>query len=436
MRQATQPPPDQLPATSNKPHLSVVISGAAGNLIEWFDFAVYGYLAVVMGQNFFPSDDPSISMIAAFSAFAAGYLCRPLGGAFFGYLGDKYGEKVVLVSSVLAMGAASGLIAIMPTYESIGVWAAVGLTVLRMVQGFSVGGEFTGSIVFLVKAAPVKQRGFIGSTSNAGAILGFIVGSAVVALLSTLLSNDQLASWGWRIPFAAGFVISIIVLLMRARSLTTSAEPVARDDAEDQESPFFKTVLQNWRVMLQVATLVACANIAFYAMFVYAVDLLSSRFGVASSLALDINTGNMVLMAGFILLGGWLSDRIGRRRVLFIAAGGLLLFPIPLAMLMYHSDPMLILLGQAGFALFAGLGMGVNPVTLVEITPSRVRNTVISLSYNITLGLFGGTTPVIAAWLVRETKSPISPEYYIMIAAALALVVVGLMREPMGHRLD
>lgn len=401
-----------------------ITSGAAGNIIEWFDFAVYGYLAAVMGQLFFPSEDAFVSTIAAFGSFAAGYLMRPIGGAVFGYIGDRFGARSVLLWSVLMMGGASCLIALLPTYETIGVAAPVALIILRMVQGFSVGGEFTGSIVYLVETADDDRRGFFGATSNTGAVLGFLVGSGVAALLANLLDAEQMASWGWRLPFACGVLIAAAAFVMRTVGLETAEhEPGSVHD----RNPVWHAVRDHWRDILRIAGLVVSANVAFYMMFVYAISLLTDRYHADKATTLDINTLNMALMAGFVLLAGWLADRLGRRPMILGTAAALVLLSTPLMWLMYHDNPTMIFLGQLGFAAICAGGLGVNPVTLVEIVPRGVRCTVISVGYNLTLAIFGGTTPVVAAWLVGETDLPLAPEIY--------LIILGLITFAVGWRL-
>ncbi|WP_158965059.1 MFS transporter [Chachezhania sediminis] len=420
-----------------------ILSGAAGNVVEWFDFAIYGYLATIIGHNFFPSEDPFVSTVAAFGTFAAGYLMRPVGGAVFGYIGDRWGEKVVLIWSVVMMGGASGLIAILPTYDTAGYFASIGLVVLRMIQGFSVGGEFTGSIVYLVKSARTSQRGIVGATANTGAIIGFLIGSGVAAVLTTTLTQAEMAAWGWRLPFAIGVLIAALAFLMRSGGLNSAEnieneiteEALSEEDLAEENVPIMVALKHHWTVILKFLPLVAAANIAFYAMFTFAVDFMSSHYHVKESLVLDINTLNMGMMALFTIVAGWLADKLGRKPVLLLTYGSLALFSLPLSWLMFHTNPMLIFLGQLGFAAICGFGLGVNPVMLVEWAPKRARNTVISIGYNITLAVFGGTTPMVATWLIKEFKSPLSPIVYLVTFGAVAFVIALFSKESRGKHL-
>ena len=415
---------------SGSARLKSIVSGSVGNVLEWFDFAIYGYFASVIGQNFFPSDDPTVSTVAAFGGFAAGYFVRPLGGAFFGHVADRFGTRIVLIWSVLLMGCASLLIALLPNYDAIGVWAPVLLVGLRMMQGFSVGGEFSGSVVYLVERAPRDRRGFVGSTATTGSVAGFVLGSGVAALLSSVLSDDQVASWGWRLPFILGSVVAVSALFLRRGTLEAESAPDGGHPHD--ELPLIKAFRDHWREILRLAGLVSCTNVAFYAMFVFAVDLMKSRFHVEASTSLDINTLNMAIMCLIILGAGWLSDRIGRKPLLFVESVGLVLLTVPLSTLMFHTEPAMIFLGQLGFALLVGIGLGLNPATVVENTEPQVRNTVISVGYNITLAVFGGTTPLVASWLLRETDNILSPELYIIFFGLVGLGATLTLRETRG----
>ena len=313
---------------------------------------------------------------------------------------------------------------------------------LRMIQGFSVGGEFTGSIVYLVKSARKSHRGIVGATANTGAIIGFLVGSGVAAILTTTLSADAMHQYGWRIPFACGVLIAGLAFFMRTGSLSESDDEEEDIDLsaelgeeEEEDISVLDALKHHWRIILKFLPLVAATNIAFYAMFTFAVDFMSTHYHVKESMVLDINTLNMGLMAVFIVLGGWLADKLGRKPVLLMMTGSLIVLSLPFSWLMFHTDPKMIFLGQLGFAFICGIGLGVNPVTLVEWAPRNARNTVISVGYNITLAVFGGTTPVVAAWMIRESGSVFSPILYIMAFAIVAFIIVLRTKETRGKHL-
>ena len=402
----------------------LIVAGIAGNIMEWYDFAVYGYFAVVIGQHFFPSDNPTTSIVASFGAFAAGFLMRPVGSVIFGHLGDKIGRKQALTVSVLMMAIPTFLIGVMPGFDQIGVAAAVLMVLLRMLQGVSVGGEYTTSITFLIEHAPTGKRGLMASWSVWGAILGILLGSAVGALVSNLLSPEQIHDWAWRIPFLSGILIGLSGFYLRRH--------LVEQDAPTQErpaSPLVESVRDHWRVMLQIAGLVVVAAIGFYMIFIYTATWLQQSVHIDKARTLDINTLNMALMLLFIPAAAWVSDKIGRKPVLLVSIAGHALLAYPLFRLMHHQDVEMIFLGQFGFAVLVGTLAGVIPATIAELSPARVRVTVMSIGYNLTLGILGGTTPLVAAYLIERSHSDFAPAYYLSAAALISLMVAFTLKE-------
>ncbi len=416
---------DERLMTEKPPKISKsIFAGTIGNIMEWFDFAVYGFFAPVIGRQFFPNEDPVTSLLAAFGVFASGFLARPLGAAFFGHLGDRYGRGVVLKSSVILMGVSTGLLGLLPSYAAIGLAAPVLLTLLRIAQGFSVGGEYTGSVIYLVEHAPAGRRGLVSGWSGFGAVAGFLLGSAVGALISAVLPDEALHAWGWRLPFLLGVSIAGLAVFFR-RGLG----PGETVDRGSGRLPLAAAVRTQWRAMLRIAGLILMANVGFYMMFVYVTTFLSEQVGVPMAEALEIDTAAMCVLMVIVPLAAWLSDRVGRKPILVIASVGCLLLAVPLFFAIQHDHPALILGGQLGFALLIGLAFGANPVTLVEITPPRYRCTTISVAYNITLAIFGGTTPLVAAWLIHQTGETLVPAYYLVAMAAVTTGVVLTLRE-------
>lgn len=414
-------------ATTEQRPQRTAAAGAIGNAMEWYDFAIYGYMAPFISKIFFPSDDPLSSLLALYGAFAAGYLARPLGGMVFGHLGDTFGRKFIMVLSVTVMGVCSVAIGLLPTYEQVGPLAGIMLVVLRILQGLSVGGEYTGSAVFVAERAPQRRRGFLTSFIVAGAVGGFLVGSAVATGLTNLYSAEEMANFIWRIPFLAGAVIMVAGLLIR-RTLD-EIEPVDEDEEDLGTSPVLYAFRHHWREMLRVAGLALSANVAFYILFVFAVSYLTDRMHVSTAKALDINTLCMVLLVLMPLLGAAISDAIGRKVALIVPTVALLVFAWPLWWLMHHEDFTMILLGQLGFAVIIGWIFGVNPVTMAESLPAKVRVSVLSIGYNVPLAIFGGTAPAVATYLIQRTGDDFAPAYYVMVLAAVSLVAVLTLKE-------
>lgn len=415
--------------TVDKHQSRTIFAGSVGNVMEWFDFAVYGFFAKIIGEQFFPSADPMTSLLAAFGVFASGFLARPLGAAYFGHLGDRVGRAVVLRWSVVLMGISTCLLGLLPGYETLGVAAPILITVLRIAQGFSVGGEYTGSIIYLVERAPNGRRGIVGAWTNFGAVAGFLLGSAAAATITNLLPHDDVAAWGWRVPFVLGSIIAVVAFFFRS-----GLEEAVEDDEPDL--PIVKAFQTEWRTMLRISGLLVMANVGFYMMFVYVTTYLSEQFGVPMSRALDIDTVAMAALLVFIPLGGWLSDRIGRKPILLTASICGFCLSIPLLLAIGHDDTKLILLGQLGFAVIIGLSAGTNAATIVEISKAPYRCTVVSIAYNTTIALFGGTSPMVATWLISNTGDVLTPAYYIMAMAAITTATLLFLPETAHLELD
>ncbi|MEM6463013.1 MAG: MFS transporter [Pseudomonadota bacterium] len=396
----------------------VLAAGAIGNVLEWFDFALYGYLAQYIASSFFPSSDPLSSLLAVYGAFAAGYLARPLGAMIFGQIGDTIGRKNVLTLSVTLMGVSTVSMAFLPTFDQVGPLAGVLLVVLRVLQGISVGGEFTGSFVFLAENAPKGRRGLFTSTSNFGCVVGFLLGSGLAALLSAIFSEAQITDGIWRFAFLSGIIIMIIGLILR-RSLTV---PERLDKYEHGLSPVLAAFRFHWKDILRIAGLALSANVGFYIMFVFAVSYLTDEMHISTSKAMDINTAAIILLALIVPVGGWLSDRWGRKPVLLTFNFLLLVGAYPLFLLVHHQAAWLIFLGQAGFAVLVGILFGVNPATMAEIAPKAVRVSVLSIGYSLALAIFGGTAPAVATFLVERTSNDMSPAYYMAGFAVIAII--------------
>jgi len=402
----------------------VVLAGAIGNVLEWYDFAVYGYFAAAIGRAFFPKEDPVAQVLSAFGIFAVGFLMRPVGGALLGYVGDRFGRRTALTVSVAAMAIPTFLVGVLPGYAVLGVAAPFVLTGLRMIQGLSVGGEYTTSIVFMVEHAPPERRGFIGAMAGCGAIGGILLGSATGgAILAELMPATALEAWGWRIPFVLGLAVGLAGFFLRR---TLVDEPRTRASGR---SPLVETVRTHWPVLLRLAGLSCFNAVGFYLSSVYIVSWLQFADGIAPAHALGINTFSMVAMLLVMVGAGLLSDRIGRKPMLLMATFIGVIGAYPFFWLMYHGEVSMILLGQLGFALAVGMFVGAQPTAMVEAAPVEVRCTAIALGYNLTLGLVGGVSPMVATWLVHRTGDNLMPAFLILGAAAVSLVATLFLRE-------
>ncbi|MDP1837877.1 MAG: MFS transporter [Reyranella sp.] len=403
----------------------IVAAGTIGNVLEWYDFAIYGYFAATIGRTFFPAEDPVAQVLAAFGIFAVGYLMRPLGGIVVGHIADRFGRRAALTFSVMAMAVPTFLVGVLPGYEVLGVAAPVVLTLLRVIQGLSVGGEATTAFVFLVERAGPGRRGAIGALASCGANLGMLSGSAAGALLATAMPASMLDAWGWRLPFVLGLLVGVAGYFLR-RHIAEAPRTAATGR---HRLPLVETLREHWLLVLRLAGLASFNAIGFYLVFLYAVSWLQTVDGVAPARALGFNTASMLLLLPLMFAMGWLSDRIGRKRLLLAATALGFVGALPLFWLMHHPHPAMILLGEAGFVLILATVLGIMPATMVEATPHGVRCTAISLGYNIAFGIMGGLTPLAAAWLIDRTTMDLSPAYMMMVAAAISFASILTFRE-------
>jgi len=402
--------------------IRLIAAGTIGNVLEWYDFAIYGYFAVSIGQNFFPSGDPVAQVLAAFGVFAVGYVMRPLGGLLTGFIADRHGRGTALTFSVAAMALPTFLVGALPGYHEIGVAAPILLTLLRMIQGLSVGGECTTSFTFLVENARPGRAGLTGAIAMSGANIGLFLGSASGALMAGLLPVDVLHDWGWRVPFLAGLVVGGIGLVLRRHVQDMNLTPHPR-------SPIVETFREHKRLMLRIAGLAAFGTVSFYLMFLYAVSWLQLVDGVAPDRALDINTVSMAAIIPAMIAAGWLSDRIGRKPLLVGALVAGFVGAVPFLWLMHHPSAALILLGQLGFVLVLAPALATQPALLVESTPAATRCTIISVGFNVSAGIMGGLAPLAATWLVHRSGIDLSPAFIVMAVAALSFAALLTFRE-------
>ncbi|MEQ8698466.1 MAG: MFS transporter [Bauldia litoralis] len=388
------------------PKSRVIFAGLIGNVMEWYDFAVYGYFASVIGQLFFPSADPAVSLIAAFGAFAAGFLVRPLGGIVFGRVADRVGRKRALTLSVIAMAVPTVLIGVLPTYETIGLAAPVAIVLLRIIQGLSVGGEYTCSLVFLAERAQTGRRAFYAIWGFWGAVAGILLGSGVGAVLTNVVDSQTVVDWAWRLPFLLGSLVAITGLLVRR---AIQAEPPAGDAVQPVRDTF--SVHRN--SVIRVIFLNVANGVSFYAAFVYAVTYIKTIDNLPERIAFNLNTAAMAILLVVAPLAAMLADKIGRRPLIIAGAAVIAIGAIPLFMMIHNTDPAIIFLGELGFVIGVGLLNGGLAGANVELISPPVRCTGLAFAYNAAIGYFGGTTPLIAAWLIASTGNPIAPAYWI-----------------------
>jgi MFS transporter, MHS family, proline/betaine transporter len=427
---------DRTPAPRSLRHPSVV-AGAVGNMLEWYDFATYGYFSVVIGRNFFPSDSPTTSLLSAFAVFAAAFFMRPIGGAVFGHVGDRYGRKAALLLSAGLMTVSTFAMGCLPTYASAGLAAPVMLVVLRLSQGLSVGGEYTSSVIFLAETAEPRRRGLTGSLACIGAACGILLGSLSGMVITGLLTPEQVHDWGWRLPFLGGIALgAFIVVLRRQMDERHMDEALATDPAlADHRSPLRAAVAIDGAAMLRAFVMNLCLACAFYVVFVYLVTYLHTVSGLPPHTAFVVNSSAMAFQAACVPLAGGLSDRIGRKRMLTLTGAGLTLLSWPLFLLLESGQLAQIAVAEIVFAILIAGYASVIPTAFVEMFHPRTRCTALAISYNASMALVGGTAPMAATWIVHRLQFPTGPGLYVAALSGLSLVGVLTMRDRTGEPL-
>lgn len=406
----------------------VITASMVGNGLEWYDFAIYGHMAVVLRDLFFPDADPVVGLIATYGVFAAGFIARPLGAVLFGWLGDKFGRRMALTVAVLMMAIPTGCIGLLPTYESIGVFAPVLLTLIRILQGLSLGGEFSGSMTFMVEHSPQAKRGFIGSMSMSSLIIGFMLGSVVANVFSSMPEAD-FTRWGWRVPFLFGIVIGFVGFYIRSQCEESPTYEAAKQDGYLSDSPVKEAFKGHWREMLEAFAIYMTVTMPFYLVAIYFISFNELQLGLEKSESLSVNTINLLFMLVAFPFSAMLSDRIGRKKVLMVVAVLMCLSILPIFTAFEPGNYTQIVMLQGFFALLVGCYLGPVPALLVELFPTSVRYTGMAIPYNLTAAMFGGTTPMVCVWLIEKTGDTVAIAYYVMICCIASLIALAFYKD-------
>ncbi|MFD4505691.1 glycine betaine/L-proline transporter ProP [Streptomyces sp. NPDC058457] len=435
-RTATAPGP--APTVTDPALVKRAVKAAAlGNAMEWFDFGVYSYIAVTLGKVFFPSGSPTAQLLSTFGAFAAAFLVRPLGGMVFGPLGDRVGRQKVLAVTMIMMAAGTFAIGLIPSYATIGVGAPLLLLAARLVQGFSTGGEYAGASTFIAEYAPDKKRGFFGSWLEFGTLAGYIGGAGLVTLMTALLSSDELTSWGWRIPFLIAGPMGIIGLYLRMRLEETPAfaAELAKSEQSRPKVPLREMITGQWRALLLCMALVLVFNVTDYMLLSYMPSYLTSELKYDETHGLLVVLGVMALMMVVQPFAGALTDRVGRRPVIAAGCAGFLVLSVPALLLIRQGSLLAVALGMGALGLLLVCFTAAMPAALPALFPTRVRYGSLSIGFNVSVSLFGGTTPLAVTALIGATGNLMMPAYYMMAAAVIGGFAAWRMAETAGKPL-
>lgn len=405
----------------------VLAGGSVGQFIEFYDFSLYAISAVTLSQLFFPPQNQTTALLSLFATYGVSFFIRPLGGLFFGSLGDRVGRRSVLLATLLLIGAATAAIGLLPTYASIGVWATVLLVSLRLLQGFSAGGESVGSPAFVFEHAPVSRRGRYINLTLAATALPSVIASAFTLVLKTSMSEETFFSWGWRIPFLIALPLALFGIWIRIK---TDESPVFRElEAEkrlelSQSTSVRDAFKYNWLKMVQVVFVMGLTAMGFYFLSGYFIAYVQTTGKLSAQQSLALNA--VALLAYTILLPLWgvVGDRVGRRPMLIVGATAIFVTAIPAFLMVTSGNVGLALAGQLLFVLAITCYGGGCYTFFVEVFDAKTRFTSAAVSYNLGYAIFGGTAPFVGTAMVSATNVPYSPAFYVMAIVALTMLVV------------
>jgi MFS transporter, MHS family, proline/betaine transporter len=426
------------PAVGRAGLTKTIAAGAIGNVLEWYDFGLFGFFAPVISRLFFPSEQRIASLVGAFGVYATGFLMRPLGGLLFGHIGDRWGRKRALELSVLLMAVPTVLLGLLPTYPQIGLGASVLLTFFRLLQGLSVGGEYIGSMSFLSEHSPPHRRAFLGSFSSFSVILGSLLGSGTAAMMSGLLPPAQFEAWGWRVPFFGGILIGFVGVWLRHGVDESPAFLQAHHHGGLVADPIRSAVRNDLRSITVTLGLTGVSAVGFYVPFVWLPTWLSqiNQPPLELSRALTASTLALVVLLILTPLAALVADRVGKRPMFLASAIGYVVVTYPLFVLLRTGTFSAAVIAGLVFAACNSLYSGCMAATMVELFPTRTRYTGVALGYNVGQAILGGTAPLVATGLIELTGNNLLPAYYLIACAAMAGVAGLFITEQRGRSLS
>lgn len=424
------------PAEVRKPEpkevRKAVAASAMGNATEWFDYGVYAATLTYLTEAFFPGD---LGTLGTMLGFAVSFVLRPLGGMVWGPLGDRIGRKAVLATTILLMSGATGLIGLLPTHSQVGWLAPVLLILLRVVQGFSTGGEYGGAATYLAECASDRKRGFLGSFLEVGTLGGYVGGSAVVLACQLVIGSDGMYEWGWRVPFLIAIPLGLIGWYLRARLDESPVfTEVSESDAPTRPSGLIGVITTYRREVLTLMGLVVALNVAQYTLLIYQPTYLQESIGVGESDATTMMLIGQLVMMACVPFFGWLSDRVGRRPLWLFSLIGLAVFAVPMYWLMGQGAVWAVV-GFVVLGLFYVPQLATISATFPAIFPTHVRYAGFALGYNVSTAAFGGTAPLVNEAVVGGTGWSLFPAVYMIGASLIGLIAWFFLRETRGTSL-
>lgn len=409
----------------------VVVASTLGNAFEWFDYGIFGMFAPIISKLFFPAGSEVNSMLLTFATFAVAFAMRPLSGVLFGLYADRFGRKGALALMIILMAIGTGLIGVLPTYAAIGIAAPLFMVLARLIQGVSVGGEFSNATAMLVEYSPASRRGYYGSFQMVSQALGFTVGALLAYLATAYASHASLEAWGWRIPFILGIAIGPFGYWLRTNvDETPEFQHYLKSMQKPANTPLADLFAKHLRELVVGFCIVVMGTVSYYVMLLYIPIYAVRQLGIPMNGAQLSSVLSTVLIVIFCPLAGSLSDRIGRR-IVVLPATILYAGVVWLAVQHLLAEPSLgrLILAQIATSLVMAFIWGPTPVLLMELFPVGVRSTGVGLIYNVGVALFGGLAPFVITWLIAATGNKMSPVYYVVISALIGVLGLLLLRE-------
>jgi MHS family proline/betaine transporter-like MFS transporter len=413
-----------------------IISSSIGNILEWYDFGLFAIYSPLFSHLFFPAKDPHIALLEALGIFAIGFLCRPIGALLFGYLGDTQGRVKTLRLSILMISIPTLLIGCIPTYSSIGITAPILLLIIRIWQGISLGGEYSGNLIYLAETAPANSRAFITAFAGTGANVGILLATIIGGITTFSFSETTFQAWGWRLPYIISGIFCLIIYATRLQFQETHIFNYFKDKKLITHNPINVMIKTNLPHVLRTLGLVCSGSVFYYFCFIYLPIFLDNalKFTLLKTTTLmSIFISSMIFL---VPLSGLLCDKIGRRKLLLFNAAAIGLIVIPCLSLLLKGYAIAALIALTLFTLISSLEQATTSVSVVENYPMPARYTGLSFGYNLGNGIFGGTIPFISQWLIFHTHSQLAPGIYIMLCSAITFfVALFCVKETKGKSL-
>jgi MHS family proline/betaine transporter-like MFS transporter len=399
------------------------LSASVGNVIEWYEYTLYAYFATVISSLFFPVDNPYVSMMMTFATFAIGLAARPIGGIFFGYIGDNYSRKKMLTITMLLMSISTMCIGLLPTYNEIGVIAPILLIILRILQGIALGGEFGGSCVYLFESVPQEKRGFFGSMALTGVGLGLVLSSCTIFIVESLVTKEEIYSFAWRIPFFISILGSIMAFYMRKTLLETEDFLVIKKTHKLVNNPFLEMLRNHKSSLFSLFAIFLTTQVSFFIVFIFGKTMMINYLNYDNHTAGKFNLFTVISYTVATLFFGYLSDKINKRYIIIFGTAGILLTAYPFILSLKIGASSFILVMSILLGILIGMTEGTLNPLVAESFPTNIRVTSVAFCWNFTSVAFGGIAPIISMWLIENSGGIDTVAYYLMTVCTITIII-------------